>query len=391
MAKVVNGLNDAHRILRIDPKIAMETIRNVAVQSPNGLLSPSYPKGPRGAIGSILQTPVDTTPTRVEPEVKLPSSIGSAIPPSPHHLPKVPQREQLFNYGMVAPAESRFVDPPQRIRDFVADLPPLEETIFPPQATPEQKVDEAKKRADYRVKFSILREAYPHMNIPEPGDNQPVPEIEVVYKQYVKRIHIDSSVEQNKIYLLILWLIIEVVGCRFLRLPLSGYTKNQFNYMSKYQMLLIELGERSYSTSLGDGWPVELRLLAMAAFNGVIFVLVQMLAKKVGVNGDGAEKMAEGLRETINNFLTQNRGVDVLRRAEEADADHPPPPAPVEDNSPPLGGLGNLIATFAPFLSGMGLNTGGGAPSSTAEKPQMKKPTTFGARRNRPAEPPTTS
>lgn len=361
--------DSVHKILtdrpvpRVDPKIAMETMRNFTVAQPIGLLSPSRLKV---GLGSILQTPSDLTPTKIAPS------------PSYHRAPDPP-----LSYGVVIPAESdesRFEDPLQKMREFINELPAADEPSV--QQENEVRVDDAKKRADYRVKFSILREAYPHMSIPEPKEDQPIDEIEIMYKQYVKRIHIDSSVDQNKTYLLILWLIIEIVGSRFLKLPLSGYTKNQFKYLPKYQMLLIELGERSYSTSLGEGWPVELRLLAMAAFNGVIFVLVQMLSKKIGVDSEGASNMAESLRDTITEFLTQNKGNDVLRRAEEANADTPPAPAASEDASPPLGGLGSLLATFAPMLANFG--TPGAAP---VEKPQIRRPTTFGARRNREAEP----
>jgi hypothetical protein len=92
---------------------------------------------------------------------------------------------------------------------------------------------EAKIRADYRVKFSILRDAYPKMNIPEPGSLVPIYLIELEYRQYIKKIHIDSSVEQNKLYLLIAWLIIEIGGSKLFGIPFSGYTENQFRYMNK--------------------------------------------------------------------------------------------------------------------------------------------------------------
>ena len=425
---LIHKLPTGHAVPRVDPKIAMDTIRNLTITQPTGLLSPSYPRSPgKSGLGSILQTPSDLTPTKISsghlrssgsspakdyspPARHLAPSAKDYAPPmmksskigdpgqSPVRVPSSHRKDPPLSYGVVVPAESqqaRFEDPLQKMRDFINDLPPAYEEVpldgtvaeerkytSPEEGShsPEERISEAKRRADYRVKFSILREAYPHMNIPEPKEDQPVDEIEVMYKQYVKRIHIDSSVDQNKVYLLILWLIIEIVGSRFLKLPLRGYTKNQFRYMSKYQMLLIELGERSYSTSLGEGWPVELRLLAMAAFNGVIFVLVQMFAKKVGVDGEGADKMAESLRETINDFLTQNKGSDVLRRAEEANADTPPPPSSAEEASPPLGGLGNLIATFAPMLANFGTSA---APGTAPEKPQMRRPTTFGARRAR--------
>jgi hypothetical protein len=252
-----------------------------------------------------------------------------------------------------------------------------------PKLTQEKKIEDAKKKADYRVKFSILREAYPQMDIPEPKEDESIDEIEAGYKQYVKRIHVESSVEQNKIYLLILWLIIDVVGTRFFKLPFNGrYVKSQFKYMQKYQMLLIELGERSYVEGTGEGWPVEFRLLAMAVFHGVIFALVQMLASKLGGGNAANDKMADDFREVIDNFLTQNKGADVLRRAEQATSDHPPPPSATQNASPPLGDLGNMIGNFMPMLMNMFGGGGGGndAAQPSAPKPQLKKPTTFGAR-----------
>jgi len=247
-----------------------------------------------------------------------------------------------------------------------------------PEQIQESRVYDAKTRADYRVKFSILREAYPQMDIPEPDEAKSIPEIEAEYKEYVKRILIDSSVEQNKVYLLILWLVIELAGARLMRLPFSGYTMNQFKYMNKYQMLLIELGESAASAGVGSGWPVEVRILALALFNGVIFILVKMLADKVG---DG---MAEQLSELISNFLTENRGADVLKRAEQASADNPPPPsaASAQDATPPLGGLGSMIAQFASSFMG-GNSGGGGGTSAPEEKPQVRRPTTFASRRRR--------
>jgi hypothetical protein len=267
-----------------------------------------------------------------------------------------------------------------------------------PSSVPQQeKIDDAKFRANYRVKFSILRDAYQQMAIPEPRDDQSCEEIEAMYNQYVKRIMIDQSVEQNNVYLLILWLVIEVVGGRFFKLPFKGYTKNQFKYMKKYRMLLIELGERNQATGIGEGWPVELRILAMAAFNGVIFILVQMLAKRVGMDGESADNTANQLREMINDFLTQNKGGDVLKRAEQADADNPPPPpSDNESNEPPLGNIGNMLGNLAGMFSGGG---GGGDglgglanlfgnmnQSKPKEKPKMKKPTSFAARRKKPSK-----
>lgn len=346
-------------------------------QGTTTLLSPKYMKSP--SLGSVLKTPADTTETILNRSSEITEELTS-------DLPKVPQRQKLMGYSTVVQGDSpETVTLESRMNDLMNIIPPaqpirrveLETTLPAPSASPvTDRVEIAKRKADYRVKFSILRDAYPQMQIPEPTEDQSVEEIEAMYKMYVKRIHVDSSVEQNKVYLLVLWLVIELVGARYLKLPIIGYTKSQEKYMNKYRMLLIELGERSYASSLGDAWPVEVRLLAMALINGVIFLLVQMIAKKLG--GDGNSTMASELSKMVNDFLTQNKGDDILRRAEEATADKPPPPQTTTDDSNPLGMLGSFLPAITSMLSGAGALP---AINKPAEAPQLRKPTTFGARR----------
>lgn len=394
-----NSLNQdfiGRKVLPIDPKLASNRLREFPVQ---GLVSPSHPRSPSPALGSILQTPSDKTPTRVSGHnaSSTPQNIiGSSIPrqtyppaiiPDQHirNKPQAPSTSiQQPNWQELS-QNNQFTSGAKVIDNLMSHLPALQNqntstnqvNVSKEESgeTQKLKIQDAKIRADYRVKFSILREAYPKMEIPEPSTNQSVDEIDAMYREYAKRIHVDSSVEQNKVFLLILWLLIEIVGCRMLRLPFSGYTLNQFKYMNKYQMLLIELGDKSHESSMVDGWPVEIRIGAMALFNGVIFILVKLLSDKVGLD------MAEQLRELIGNFLTQNRGSDVLKRAEQATSDNPPPPQVSQDVSPPLGGIGNLIAQFASAFAGM--NGGSTANTQQQDHPQFRRPTTFASRRRK--------
>ena len=327
------------------------------------LLSPKYDKSP--PLGNVLKTPPDI-------------SVD---------LPKVPQRQQLLGIGTVVRADSpKHVELETQVSDLMDMLPSappkipsvsLEPSGLVPGPTPistvnnAKKIEDAKERANYRVKFSILRDAYPQMNIPEPEENQGIEEVKAMYQQYVKRIHIDSSVEQNKVYLLVLWLVIELVGAKYLNLPIIGYTASQEKYMNKYRMLLIELGERSYAASLGEAWPVEVRILTMAVINGVIFLLVQLVAKKLG--GEANPEMASKLAGMVDEFLMKNKGTDVLRKANEATVDNPPPETTTNDTGV-FGGIGNIISGIASAMSGQK----GTAP---APAPQMRRPAPFGARR----------
>jgi hypothetical protein len=364
-----HNLNYGRRVQTIDPKIVSDRLREYNIVNADiASLTPKYLNTPAQSlptppIGSVLKTPPDLTSTYVN------------------------------DLGAESLTQEETPDISKPIYDFIQDLPsapPVTVQEEQKQSTTGQRVNDAKIRADYRVKFGILREAYPNMNIPEPQESATIEEIEAAYKQYIKRIHVESSVEQNKIYLLILWLLIDVVGTRFFKLPFHGrYVKSQFKYMQKYQMLLIELGERNYSEGGGEGWSVEFRLLAMAIFHGVIFALVQLLASKLGGAGAANEQMADQLRDVIDNFLTQNKGTDVLRRAEQASSDQPVPPPVPENPAPPMGDLGAMIGNFAPML--MNLFGGGDAKTATEEKPQIKRPTTFAARHRRTQPNPNTN
>jgi len=326
--------------------------------------SPTYPIiGAAGKVPQITNIQLPRVPLRE-------SVLGSvSIPQSTKPPVMQPRREVEHPISYSSPvrgylSQQEKYHPPeyQQPRLWIPPIP------VNPEAT--DPIQDEKTRADYRVKFSILREAYPKMNIPEPTSEQSIPQIMEAYKSYVKRIHIDSSVEQNSTYLVILWLLIEVAGTRFFKFPMKGYFKNQFKYMNKYQMLLIELGERNYS-SFGEGWPVEARILLMALFNGVIFVMVKSLTDQMSLDPSYTEEITEMINDYLTKGGTQKQ--ETLRMAEEATSDNPPVPQP--EPAEPLGGLGGLLGNLLGMFGGPD-----GEDSKSKPAPKKKTPTTFGTR-----------
>ena len=332
------------------------------------LLSPKYSKSP--TLGSLLRTPPDDLP-RVPDRQKLMSTSVIHTPTVPIPVVNTPSARLPPPKATPIPKVETYNTPIQETRTQISPTP-----IPQVNLSPGGNVENAKRRADYRVKFAILREAYPSMNIPEPEATQTLDEIDAMYKMYIKRIHIDSSVEHNKLYLLVLWIVIEVVAVKYLNLPFTGYAVSQQKYMTKYRMMLIELGERSYSSTVGEGWPVEIKILITALINGVIFLLLQVATTKLGSGVD--PDMAAKLTNMVNSYLMENQGSDVLRRAEEATSDKPIPPATTTDDSNPLGMLGPIVSGFLPMLGSM--LPGGSQPQQPAAPPQKRRATTFGAR-----------
>ena len=72
---------------------------------------------------------------------------------------------------------------------------------------------------------------------------------------------------------------------------MSGFTQQQTAMMHKYDKLLVELGEKEYS-SFGSSLPVEVRLLMMILFQAGIFFVGKTIEKR---NGSSAANMFAGL------------------------------------------------------------------------------------------------
>lgn len=255
-------------------------------------------------------------------------------------------------------------------------------SAMPPDPRLDPSIGDEKFRANYRAKLAIFREEYPKMNIPEITDKHARQDILDIYDSYVRRIEVEHSVSQNNMYLLIMWLVIEFVGTSMFNLPIEGYTENQFKYMKKYHMLLVELGERRHATGK-SGWAPEYRILFLAGVNGVLYLLVQMISQQIGANNQKFTAMTENLRDKITEWLTSNgERADVLHRADHTDVDHPAEEA--ANPGPPTGQLTSMVGAAKEVLNGAGLGgvmnmmssfMGGGnsAPSNTAE-PQVKRP-----------------
>jgi len=212
------------------------------------------------------------------------------------------------------------------------------------------ETEKAKWNADFNVKFGILREAYPEFDIPYFDNTTPLEIKHQHYDRYVKQIHIDNSVGNYRVYLLVLFAGIELFCVKVLGLDMSGYTINQLRLMNKYDRLLVELGEKTYS-SVGSDWPVEARIVVMALFNGIIFLVVRLFASYLGPG------LGDMMQNMVNNFLTGDK-------AEITDKDN-------KDGlpDPPVNNGGGFDLNS--IINGLGGLFGGG---NNSDKPRRRAP-----------------
>lgn len=155
--------------------------------------------------------------------------------------------------------------------------------------TPEEQ---ARHRAQFRIRFGMLRDAWPQFHIPEYGNETPLEQIHVEYYRYVQHIQVVKNMNQYKIILILGCMLLELFCSRTLGLNATGYAMSQISAISRYDDLLLELGE-AHNTGGPSRYPVELRLLMMVGTNAIIFIGAQLLTSFM--DGTAADDIMRGI------------------------------------------------------------------------------------------------
>ena len=150
------------------------------------------------------------------------------------------------------------------------------------QTTVEEQNEEDLKR-ELLYKFEILKKSYSNVNFPEFTIHSDYTSMLKTYEMSVKKVTLDSNVDNYKTYLIYGFMGVEFVLGNWFKFDMQGFTQQQIVSMNSYEKLLIELGEKSYVPQASN-WPVEVRLLFMILLNAGFFIVTKMLMKKTGSN-----------------------------------------------------------------------------------------------------------
>ena len=145
-----------------------------------------------------------------------------------------------------------------------------------PEATMDQK-------REMLFKFDILKKSYPMADVPVFSVHSDYNEMVQTYESTLRRLSLDTSVDNYKRYLVFGFMAVELVLGKFLKFDMEGFTKEQVVNMGSYEKLLIELGEKSYMPE-GSNLPVEVRLLGVIILNAGMFVVSRLITRSIGVN-----------------------------------------------------------------------------------------------------------
>ena len=128
--------------------------------------------------------------------------------------------------------------------------------------------------------------------------------------------------------------------------------------MNRYERLLIELGEKNYN-SVGSSWPVEVRIIMLALFNAVVFIIVKLLSNSLG------PQVGSAIQSAVNSFLNRTP-------ASTSTGAPSPPPAGLMGSAGGGFDFGSMIAGIGSlFTRNMGQSQ---TPSPGDQPPQRRGP-----------------
>lgn len=184
--------------------------------------------------------------------------------------------------------ESETCEEPEEVDEIMAfgqTLPPDELEIFDEMASTEQRrymqMDtehrERYQKETYLWKWRLLKRSYPsRADLPEFNEHSDLHTMKISFDRTKKDLILEDTVESYRMYLVVGWLGIEYVCTRQIGIDMTGFTSAQTRMMHKYEKLLIELGERSYS-KWGTNLPVEVRLGCLVLFQAAVFYLSKIM------------------------------------------------------------------------------------------------------------------
>jgi len=312
---------------------------------------------PKSSVKAVIS---DTKPERIEePKKSSTRMIADAI------------REVVNSSRKSATKSSTRPTPTARIGDseYMQRMPgmnlPSDQRPKPPDAPPPEKVESARLdpnrpdagpdeidmmpktddelRTFWITRIQTIKLRFPDVIIPRNAATMSWQELRKVYYMELDRCSITKNVDSIKMIMIVMFFIAEGIVSNIFKIDCVGFAAHSMRSMHRYDRLLIELGEKSYS-AFGENWPIEFRLAGMVMLNMVIYCLAKFIFKKTGQDmSDNFFEMFQSLgNQTVETDMKPGTGMDT------------PGPGGNQGNG---GGLGGMLSGL---LGALGGGAGGG-------------------------------
>lgn len=204
------------------------------------------------------------------------------------------------------------------------------------------EADKARFKALYRTRFASLRKALPNVNIPNVEDSDDLYVIHSQYEVYWRHFNVVKSAQGYKNYLLTYWAAIELIGCKYFGLNLTGFTTYQESEMEYYEQVLMELGEDSFG-SFGADWPPIVKIIFFSITSAVTFWVINYISDTVPILKPLLQSRMNG--QMSSAIATNDNGAGVGEGFAEP---------PGIDGQQQQGGIGGIVSGLSGLLSGNG-------------------------------------
>jgi len=306
-----------------------------------------------------IQAPVPVTDAR-----KVADSIRSALK-SERSAARASERSGMKGSARSARSGGRDSIPYMR--------PPSEGSVHirTPQMSEQSKKAEEKKKQEeefdmmpqtdtekhtfWLTKLQTLKMRFKDVTIPDKVKSLEWRELRKVYYMQLDRCSLGKNVDTYMIVLIVFFFMTEwIVKNAFRVKMIHGFAVHSIANIRRYHRLLIELGERDYS-SIGENWPVEVRLGCMVMVNAVIFIIAKAVFQI-----DGKDHSSEFF-QLYNNMGST---IDIDETAATQEGVGMNDPEGDKSNSGLFGMLGSLAGLFGGGGGGAAGGGGGGGLAS---------------------------
>lgn len=279
---------------------------NLPLQPPKKIVKIPTPKKVESVQGTPATSPKKDTgmsPLKTSPDAKQttrpPTVKSTSKNISPQKVSPVASDDEDMKHLYESDAEPSDVEPDIHSEDDV----PQDDAVSEPDAdeqaeddglTPEERDEQHKQ--EYLVKFRILKRGNPDFKeFPQYTEHTSLSALKKMYDETFKLIQLEQNVDSYKGYLRMAFVLFEMGMKKMNITSFDGFAQVQLQKIDKYDKMLIELGERSYSNFTAN-WPVEVRLVGVFFFDACMFFIGKMLMDNAAGDMQGFMSMMFGIQ-----------------------------------------------------------------------------------------------